>query len=36
MVGRVDSKGERKEGKGDLGMRWMKRPFWPEGSVGKE
>jgi hypothetical protein len=36
MVGRVDSKSERMEGKGEVGMGRMKRPFWPEGSVGKE
>ena len=33
MLGGVDSEGERMERKGDVGMGWMKSPFWPEGGV---
>ena len=32
----MDSKGERLERKGDVGMGRMKRPFWPGGGVGRE
>jgi hypothetical protein len=34
MLGRMDSKGERLERKGDVGMGRMKRPFWPGGGGG--